>query len=182
MSFIDTYLNKYRLDEIPKKIKNKLDTLEQEMTNNAQNADFGECIKQFGPQIADLVERLSIKLHNVTISSFSDAIDLFRFAKTIGFEVYQIIKDLSGCTIPTDLSADEENKAKIELGVNLTYFVWLIVDPFKNKFNGIPFKKWIEQKLVRWLARMSIEFTIDYLKVNESHIKVLKVDTHIRAI
>lgn len=166
MSFIDTYLEKYRLDQIPDKVKDKLELLEEEMKDKSQSPNFSDCLSKFGPQIADLVERLSKQIDNLHVGSFKEALNLFRFVKSVAFEVYQIMEGLEECAIPDGLTPEEEKAAKIDLGTDLTYFVWVTIDPLKNVFNGLPFKKTLEKWLVRWLSHMSIEFTMDFLEAN----------------
>lgn len=173
MSFIDTYLEKYRLDEMPEKVKKNLDQLEKDMADKVQSddvEDFGECLAKYGAEISDLIERVSAKIDDLSIGSLSDVLNLFRFVKTIGFEAYQLVELLSDCVVPDGLSdeeAKEAKEAKKEFGIDLTYFIWVTINPLEGKLTWLPFKKTIEKKVVRWLAGMAIDFAMDFFSANE---------------
>ncbi len=167
MSFIDTYLTKYKLDSLPQSVKETLNKVEQTLNDKANaitdgEAKFNECLKQYGPDIASVTERVSEKFKGISVKSVSDAISLLRFISSIGFEVYQIVDHLSACALPDSLSEESKKSAKIDFGVELTYFVWVTVSPLEGKLSWIPFKKTIERKVVRWLSKTSIQFAYDY--------------------
>ena len=185
MSFIDTYLAKFRLSEMPNSIKDNLINLEQKLIDTAQqdNSDFQECLKQFGPQLSDLVERLSGQLSKFPKISLGNVFSVFRFVINIGIEVYQLTDKMSECVLK-NIPPEKLHATKVEFGQQLTYFIWMIVDPLNKYLNWIPLKKTIEKKLVLWLAKYALEATVDLFAVNQgvktfsigetqSHIKTL---------
>ena len=169
MSFLDEYLDKHRLDKLPGETKKRLEDLQNKMEKDTQDAgdvDFKDCIKQYGPEILDLVDRVSAKIGDIKVGSIGDALDLFRFVKDIALEVSQIVNDISGCIIPDGLTPEEERAAKVSFGQDLTYFIWVTVGPLDSKYNWIPFKKKIEKKLVYWLSGQALEFVYDLFDKN----------------
>jgi len=169
MSFVDNYLDKHRLDTMSEKHKKNVSKLEKKLKDKAKGnngtLDFEEDIlKKYGPQIADLVERASQALHG----GFS--FDKFRVVISIGIEVYQLVDQMADKVIPPGLSKDKQQEAKIEFGKDLTYFIWMTIDPLANYLNWLPFKKAIERRLVRWLAGYALDTALDMLLSQESQL------------
>lgn len=167
-SFIDKYLDKNRLSAISDKAKETLARLEQEVQDNmsVNGGDYEECVKQFGPQLADLAQRLSEKLKTFSIKSISDAIEAIKFAKNLGFEIYQIVDSVKDCVMPTPLPAEEAKQRQVSFGKDLAYFVWMTADPLAGRLGWIPFKKTLEMRLVKWIAGMAIELAYDVFEKN----------------
>jgi hypothetical protein len=174
MSFIDQYLSKERFSDLTSGVKEKLDKIESALMDTAKEAgasSFEDCLKGQAVAINGLVERVSAKVKDVQVKSLKDALGLLRFVKNIGFEVYQLVDQLADCSIPKNLAAEEAKKAKVQLGVDLTHFVWITVSPLKDKFKWIPFKQSLESKLVKWLAGMSIQFAFDFFEKAKESVK-----------
>lgn len=172
MSFLDEYLSSSdKLTAVSDKVKNALKDLEHKISNqtNESGGDFNECVKEFGPQLADLADRLKTKISSLSIKSFSDAWNIIKFAKNLGFEVYQITDNVKDCVFKDTPDSEKEAK-ELEFGKDLAYFVWLSVNPLNGKLTWLPFKTTLEKKLVRWIAGMAIELARDVLNktVNKS--------------
>ncbi len=166
MGFLDHYVDKYKLDKISLE-NGRLKRLEEKIRRTINSAPtpvvFEDIIKQHGEKIADLVARVSAHFNEW---QFSKIISSFKFVINIGTEVYQIVEDMQDSIITDGMSEEEKNIAKTELGKDLTYFVWMVVNPLKNKWKWLPFKGAIERWIVKWLAGMSLNAAMDYFKAN----------------
>lgn len=182
MSFLDKYLDGNQLSALPQAVVDRLKALEEELddTSAANGGNFEECIKQFGPQLADLSQRLGTKIKSISVHSIGDAIDLIKFAANIGFEIHQLVDNIKGCVMPTPLPAAEAKERQIEFSKDLAYFVWLTADPLGPYLNWLPFKKTLERKLVRWIAGMAVELAADLLEKNG--VTKSEVSTHMKAL
>jgi len=171
MSFLDHYLKKHRLKKLSDKTKKNLSKLEKEMDKFVKHSKgsltFDDLLKEYGSEISDLVERLARYVSDMPTLSLSGIINLFRFIYNIAIEVYQIIERMSNCILDDSMSEQERHITKIAFGKKLVYFVWMTVDPLKNRFNWIPFKKTIVKKLVLWLTGMALESVIDLFNASE---------------
>ncbi len=161
MSFIDRYLKKHRLDKMPEKIKERTNKLEEKLRDFIDKAPgkktFEDCLKEHGTEIADIVERISKAIDQ----PFNHPIGYFRFVSSISFEAYQIVEAMSDCVVDESMSQEEQHEAKVSFGKELIYFIWMTVDPLKDRFKWVPFKGRIEKKIVMWLAGMALESTVD---------------------
>jgi len=166
MSFLDHYLTKHRLDEMPGKIKDNLSKLESNLKKYTEKSKgdltFEDAIKEYGPQISDLVERVSNYIENRPPITLGNVWGIFRFVQSIAIEVYQIVEAMKDAIVDDSMSPEEQHRIKVEFGTEFVYFVWMTVDPLKDKFTWIPFKKSIEKKIVKWLAGMALESTVDF--------------------
>lgn len=165
MGFLDNYLKSYRLDEITANAKSSLDKIEKDLEKvlkeNENNPAFEECVKMFGPKIADLVDRFSSHFTNLNGWSFAAIKSSLRFVINIGTEVYQIVESVKQLVVTPSMSQAEAHAAKVNFGQHLSYFVWSTVDPLKGKLSWLPFKNTVEKKLVFWIAGMTLEHTVD---------------------
>lgn len=165
MSFVDHYLKKHRLAKMPEKMKERIKKIEEKVRNLVDNAPgektFEDCLKEYGPEIADLIERVSKHIKDHPPLSFGGVIQTFKFIYSIAVETHQIVEAMAGCVIDDSMSEEEQHVAKVGFGKDLIYFIWMTVDPLQKKFNWIPFKRTIEKKLVMWLAGMALESTVD---------------------
>lgn len=168
MSFLDQYLEKYKLDELSGTAKEAVADLEQELNNKIteQGSGFDAFVKEFGPKIADIVERFAAHFKNLPPMSVSTVIGSLRFVINIGVEVYQLVEEMGKHVVPEGASPEQAKTAKIEFGKSLIYFIWKTVDPLKDKLNWLPFKSYIEKKLVFWIGEMAMRFTVDLFEVN----------------
>jgi len=71
---------------------------------------------------------------------------------------------MGGCIVSDTMTEEEQEKAKLEFGKDLTYFIWMTVDPLEGYFNWLPFKKSLEKWIVRWLAGYALETAMDMLE------------------
>jgi len=170
MGFVDNYLEKHRLDTMSEKHKKNVKNLEKKLTLDFED----DILKEYGPQIADLVERASKALHGGF--SFSK----FRVVISIGIEVYQLVDQMADKVISLALPEDKRQEAKVEFGKDLTYFVWKTVDPLANSLSWLPFKKAIERWLVRWLAGYALDAALDMLSAQEGQISTMSVNQKLR--
>lgn len=165
MSFVDHYLRKHRLDKMPEKVKERTKKLEDKLHEYVGKAagekTFEDCLKEYGTEIADLVERVSQHVKNRPPLSLGGVINTFKFVYSISVEVYQIVEAMSACIIDESMSPEEQHDAKVGFGKELVYFIWMTVDPLAGRFGWIPFKRSVEKKLVMWLAGMALESTVD---------------------
>lgn len=175
MGFVDSYLNNNKLPPVSDKVKKRLGRLEEEMKQKTSDAEgaFEDCLSQFEPDITDISGRLAEKLSDLHVGGIGDAIEMIKFAKNMGFEIYQLVINMKSCVIPPDLSPDQEKERILDFGQDLAWFIWMIVDPLKGKFLWIPFRKKIEEILVRWIAGMGMELAWDVFDNNKKKIPVV---------
>ena len=180
-SFLDKYLDGNQLSSLPSAALDRLRQLEEELQDKSAEGggDFGECVKTFGPQLADLSQRLGAKIKSLSVKSIRDAIDLIKYATNVGFEIHQIVDSIKDCVLPDQLPPEAQKQRQIDFSKDLAYFVWMTVNPLGDKLNWIPFKKTIEAKLVKWIAGMAVELASELIDKNE----VTKASTtYIKAI
>ena len=183
MSFLYIYNDKYQLDKLPDDIKNRLDSIEQEIDNTLRQKGpltFEDVITTHGPKLANLVDRVALHFNDWNGSLIN--VSTFKFVINIGFEVYQIVHDLSSSIITDDMSAVEKEKIQISLGTDLIYFVWMIVDPFRDKLKWLPFRRVLEKKTVKWLASMAIKAAMDFFETNVGIKLVDEEDKYFRSL
>lgn len=168
MSFLDKYLDGNRLGSLPQVALDRLRELEQQLNNTSteNGGNFDECVTVFGPQLADLSQRLSDKIKTISVKSIKDAIGLIRFATNVGFEIHQIVENVKDCVLPGELPEEEKKARQIDFSKDMAYFIWMTVDPLAGKLTWIPFKKTIEEKLVKWVAGMAVGLASDFLNKN----------------
>jgi hypothetical protein len=160
MSFLEEYVSKHLLDDLSPKQQENINKLEEVLKEQVTNGSFEDILKQYGVQIADLVNRTS----QAVSGEFS--LSKLRVIINVAIEVYQLVDVMSDKVIKPDMSEEDKKSAKITFGQDLTYFIWMTVDPLKEYFNWLPFKKTIEKKLVKILAGYGIRAAIDIIKSN----------------
>lgn len=160
MGFLNTYLKKYRLDEMPEKHKEHLEKLEKEIAEKSfsSNADFEECIKKFGPALADLIDRAAAGLKDVKVS-----LSTLRWIINIGIETHQLVEQMVDFVVDDEMTPAEAREAKIEFGKELTYFIWKAIDPLAKYLYWLPFRQTLEREIVKWMAGLVMEATVDLL-------------------
>ena len=172
MSFLDKYLGDNKLKEISGGALTRLQDLEEKLRleSDEEGKDFDECVKLFGPRLVDIATRLGERVRGISVKSIQDALSLIQFAAHIGFEIYQVTNDVKDCVIPEGLSEAESLARQIDFSKDLAYFVWLTADPLAGKLSWIPFKKTLEEKLVRFVAGAAAKLAIDLLKKKDSSV------------
>ncbi len=162
MSFIDHYLEKHKLKTLSPKSRKNIEKLENKLKNHIASSKgaftFDDLLKKHGEDIANLIERASA-LKDLPGLRLGNAIKTFKLVYSISIEVYQIVESMAQCVVDDTMSPGEAHNAKVQLGQEIVYFIWLTVDPIGN--NWIPFKKTIEKKLVFWLAGMALNSVVD---------------------
>ncbi len=177
MGFLEHYVDKHRLDTMPQKHKNNINKLEKSLSKRIpDSANFDEVLQKYGPQISDLVERVAKAFGDGF--SFSD----FRVVINIGVEVYQLVNQISDQIVSPGMSPEEQHEARVEFGKDLTYLIWMTVDPLKKYFNWLPFKKTIERKLVKWLAGYALDAAMDIITANTSQVNAMAAGTSLSGI
>lgn len=142
---------------MPENHQKNLDKIDNKLAEGVQNlAGFEDALKKYGPEISDLVERASNALKDMSFS-----FQKFRVVISIGIEVYQLVEKMSDCIVSDGMSEEEQQAAKLKFGKDLTYFIWMAVDPIADYFKWLPLKKTIEKWLVRWLAGYALETALD---------------------
>lgn len=173
MSFLETYVNKYRLDKIKPQEKKHLHDIETQLDQSvnkiSSNRSFLEIIKIHGDDIADLVERVGSHFDNWKFT-IKKSISSFRFVINIAIEIYQMVENISSSLVSENMDNVEKESVKTQFGVDLVWYVWSIVNPINKRFRWIPFKKVFEKKIVKWLARMGISASRDLFKANEKKV------------
>ncbi len=176
MGFLDKYTDKHYLDGLHSGTKKRLKSIESKIKisidSNPTKSTFEDVIKKHAKQIIDLVGRVRMHFDSWELSKL---VSTFKLVLNIGTEVYQIIENMKDSIVADDMTAEEQYLAKLDLGKDLTYFVWLAVDPIKSKWNLIPFKKTIEKMIVKWLAGMALNAAMDFFNANDKSLEVFSV-------
>lgn len=145
---------------MPEKHQKNLEKIEKKIAETVENpAKFEDALKKYGPEISDLVERASYALKDISFS-----FQKLRVVISIGIEVYQLVDNMSDCIVSEAMTKEQQKAVKMELGKDLTYFIWMTVDPIAGYVRWLPFKKTIEKWLVRWLASYAMETAMDMLE------------------
>lgn len=154
MGFLNEYLDNNRLDPVSKKVNKQLEALEEQLKEKStvEASEFDEALKKYGPQILDLVHRAAKAFKNV---SFSFA--KLKIISKLAVEVYQLVDTIQDVIITSEMTDQEKDEAKISFGRDLIYFIYLTINPLKNRLRWLPFKKMLEKKVVLWLAEMGLE-------------------------
>lgn len=176
MSFIDSYL-KNPLDQLPQSAKNILSNLENTMAQIVDDSktsySFDDIVSKIGPQVADLIQRFKDYFTSLPSFSLKSLGDIFRFVMNISTEVHQIMASVDSLIISNDMTDQQKHDAKVLFGQNLVYFIWVTVDPLKDKLNWLPFKKTVEKKVVFWIANMALQHAVDLFSLQSAGLKAL---------
>lgn len=168
MSFTKHYLKKHRLDTLPPKHQKNLEKLEKKLQEKAQgNSDFEECLKKYGPQLADLIERTSNALDDIEFNDFWDAVTKLRVIISVGIEVYQLVDLMSDYVINDDMTEEEKEETRLEFGKELIYFVWMTIDPLKDYLSWLPFRKSFERFVIMLLAEYALKAALNLFDAND---------------
>jgi len=170
MSYLEKYLEKHRLDRLSKKQKKKLENLESKLdatTQKQTGLNFEDIIKEHAEKIIDLVERLELYFQGWEFS-LGNMYEAVRFVYSIAMEVSQIVNEIEKDLKLDGLSSEEAYKVKVEFGTELTVFVWNLWDPLKDVAGWLPFRKTLEEMVIRWLAEMAIKAALDFLGANKT--------------
>ena len=170
MSFIDTYMKKYRVGDISTGARKNLEKIEKkldEITKKAKKGlSFLDAIKDRGDDVGDLIERVQQHFDGWQYS-FSNLWSGFHFIYTIAIEVYQIVDSMHDEIVPDGLTGEKAWEAKKKFARELIYFIWQTVGILDKRFRWVPFKKTIEKKLVIWLAGMGMDAARNMFKANK---------------
>ena len=177
MGFLNHYLDKHRLDNMPNSYKKNLERLENNLDRKIQatgNASkkFEDVIAKYASEVSDLIERLSKHIANTNLKSLTGIMSSFKFVISIGTEVYQIVEAISDDIVNSGMNETEAQEAKIDFGKHLVYFVWKTIDPLKGRLVWIPFKATIEKKIVFWVAGMGLEAAIGLFDAKDAEAKI----------
>lgn len=176
MSFLEEYVSKNLLDNLSPSQQQHVNDLEQALNAKVSNGSFEDILKQYGVQIADIVKRASVAVSGEF--SFSK----LRVVINIAIEVYQLVEVMSSSIVKPDMSEENKKTAKITFGQDLTYFIWITVNPLKGHFNWLPFKSAIEKKVVKILSGFGIKSALDILESNKQVVSTLAFNIKLRAL
>lgn len=155
MSFLDRYLSNETLTELSSSVKSKLESIEVNLTELTQGEDkFDEIIKDYVPQIIDIVKRIKEEFSEWKISKIGSS---FKFVLQIGAEVAGIVNALSNKIVPGGSDPSDAHAAKVQFGKELSYFVYCIWDPRLIKWIPIGLESWVEKKVIYWLSGMAVD-------------------------
>lgn len=185
MSFLSTYVKKHRLNKMGDRIKNNLNKLEDRLSKVTDRVKSGvsflDASKDHAHEIADLIERVNKHFDNWDFT-LRNLFRSFRFVVSISTEIFQIVEKMSDSIVSSDMTKVEREKAKMEFGRNLVWYVWTIIGPLDGKFRWIPFKKTIEKIVVDWLARVGIDAARDLFEANNKDVSSFGVNNEERGI
>lgn len=174
MSFLDTYVKKYRLDKLDTKTKKNVHKLEKKLDDwqyfpLGKGLSFEDVIKDHANFIADLIERVSEQFGGWTRwkLSFKQIWSSFRFVISIATEVYQIVEKIKSSLVFDTVSEAEGNVLKRKFGQDLVWFIWTAVGPMNKTLTWLPFRKTIEKMIVRWIAGMGLDAAKDLFQANK---------------
>ena len=167
MSFLEEYVSKHLLDNLSPSQQDNINNLETLLKDQVTNGSFEDILKQYGSQISDLVNRTSQAV------SGEISLSKLRVIINIAIEVYQLVEVMSSSIVKPDMLEEDKKTAKIIFGQDLTYFIWMTVDPLKSYFNWFPFKKSIEKKVVKILSGYGIKAAMDLLEANKQMVSTL---------
>ncbi len=170
MSFLDTYVKKYRLDKIDDSVKKHLlkveDKLNKVTAKIQKGMSFADIVKEHGERIADLIERVSSYFSD-WMPTWKNVFSSLKFVISISIEVFQIVESVKEAIITPDMSPEEAREALTKFGIDLVWFIWLIVNPLKSTLRWVPFKKTIEKWAVKRMARTGLEAALNLFKANQ---------------
>ena len=176
MSFLEEYVSKHLLDNLSPSQQDNINNLETLLKDQVTNGSFEDILKQYGSQISDLVNRTSQAV------SGEISLSKLRVIINIAIEVYQLVEVMSSSIVKPDMLEDDKKIAKVAFGQDLTYFIWITVDPLKDYFNWLPFKKTIEKKVVKILSGFGIKSALDILESNKQIVSTLAFNVKLRAL
>jgi len=176
MSFLEEYVSKHLLDNLSPSQQDNINNLETLLKDQVTNGSFEDILKQYGSQISDLVNRTSQAV------SGEISLSKLRVIINIAIEVYQLVEVMSSSIVKPDMLEDDKKIAKVAFGQDLTYFIWITVDPLKDYFNWLPFKKTIEKKVVKILSGFGIKSALDILESNKQVVSTLAFNVKLRAL
>lgn len=175
MGFLQNYLNNNRLDAMTDDIKKRLSELEYSLQTETPSDDFSVCLEKFGPEISDLVERVSAAIPTISLNGWKDYLGLGQFIWNIAVEVYQLMKEVSSCVVNDSMTPEQKKEAEVLFGKELIYFVWLAVNPLKGHFTWVPFKATIEKRLVMYCAEKALGSVVHLFAANASTVTTFGV-------
>lgn len=175
-SFLDIYVEKYNLSDITEVVRRHLADLEKALDHMSKFAvdskKFDEVVQLHAAEIFDLIDRVTQHVKNWKDWSFKSVLSSLKFVINIANEISQITNDLYSKVAATDGTL----ATKLAFGQNLVSFVWFAIDPLKNKFTWIPFKKSIERSAVKYVAKIGLQAAFDMFDVKDATVKTMSVD------
>ena len=189
MSFINYYLkgpvSRLPCDvprDVPRDVKHRLSKIEAGITEKINGfLEFEDVIKDYAPRIVDLLDALRRHFEEWKLS-VTQIVSTFKFVINISIEVGQIVEQIEYAIITDNMTKEEKYRKKIEFGQEFTYFIWAIIDPLKDQYNWIPFKRTLEEMIVKWLAAMALTATMDLLMANKTVSSLGMGKNYIRAL
>jgi hypothetical protein len=168
-TFLQKYIQGNAVTAITDKQKTVLENIEAKLTEQiAGKTSFTDVIKEYAPQIIDLVNRLAAKFREFSWKKgFSGFIDTFKFVINVAVEVWQILEKISEKVLgAAGFSEGAALEAKIQFGKDLVYYIWKVVDPLTGRFDWIPFKVTLEKWILYKLADFGLRYSYEFFKKN----------------
>lgn len=186
MSFLDTYVKKYRLDKLSSGTKKNLVKLETQLDKvtkkAAKGVSFLDSIKDHANTISDLIERVAKHFDGWKLG-LTTVLPSLRFVISIATEVYQIVEQMHDSIVQSGMTKEQQSEAKLAFGKDLVWFVWTTVGPFDKVLTWLPFRKTIEKKLVHWIAGMGLEAALDLFSANSQDVSSFSSNmVHMKAL
>lgn len=171
-NFLDVYLNKYKLTDVSSVVQKHIEELEKSLHDMYLTAPdskkFDDVAKAHVVDLVDLTERVKQHLSKWHFS-WTNVWGSLKFVLNISNEVSQIVNSLYTETAGKDYSTAKQ----LAFGQDLVWFVWSTINPLKDKYTWIPFKKTIEHKVVRNVAKIGLQAAFDILDVNKPEAKAV---------
>jgi len=177
MSFLDQYLKGQTLDDLRGSVVNRLKDIESSLNvqlgGNDTTDTFTDVIKDYVPQIMDIVTRLKTNFANWKLST-GQVVSSFKFVLGIAGEVSQIVHDLQDKIVPAGTEATKAHDLKVKFGQELTYFVYCLWDPRLVKWVPVGIESFAEKKIVMWLSGMAVDYSLTFFEQHKLFSKTFR--------
>lgn len=165
-TFLQKYLDQGTLSKLPDSAIANLTNLEKKLDNQLPgNSTFQNVMGEYGPEINDLISRISDHLNNWKFS-LNGVWDTLKFVIDIAKEVYQIVEAVQVKIVPNGTAPEVALQKKTDFGVDMVYFIWATIGPLKGRLDWLPFKATLEKWLVRKLALIGIQHAMSFFNAN----------------
>lgn len=164
-TFLRKYLDSTALAQMPPSVVKNLIDLEEVLNKQTESSDFQTVMKEYGPNIVDLIKRIADHVNKWKWSS-GRIVNSLKFVIDIAKEVHQIVEAVQAKIVPLGTAPELAEQKKILFGVDMVYFIWSIVDPLRGRLNWLPFERSLEKWAVRKLAMIGIQHAMSFFKAN----------------
>lgn len=185
MSFISRYIKDNKLDQIDDYILDRLKDIEKQVELRdialvSTGKSFEDLMQGQLDKIVDLLQRFREHFKNWNFS-INGVASSFKFVFNLATEIYQIVEQTFSEVVNDNMSENEKKKAKFEFGKELIWFFWRVIGPLDNRLKWIPFKKYLEKKVVLWLGGLGLQAAFDLFAVQKSGVTAFSTNSYIKA-